>query len=205
MFKNLKNRLDSEAEKIKQSVQQYGGQVAAQVGQYRQAMNEQQTTNESGSSNSKKIGETSIDDSNQITETSSAMMSEIPEADLLGLGLSDIPQSTTTRQRTFSGDSTESTFSSLLHSLPSVLTSALETIPSDSESVASDAFSVRSSNDPNSRLKQKLLNYKEKYRDAVQRHNKLVDDVNNTKMVLEKTQDEYLKKSGKYEGKSEDE
>lgn len=38
MFKNLKNRLDSEAGKLKQSAQQYGEQLAAQVGQYRQAM-----------------------------------------------------------------------------------------------------------------------------------------------------------------------
>ena len=38
MFKNLKNRLDNEAGKLKQSAQQYTEQIAAQVGQYRQAM-----------------------------------------------------------------------------------------------------------------------------------------------------------------------
>lgn len=45
-----------------------------------------------------------------------------------------------------------------------------------------------------SRLKQRLSTYKAKYRDAVHRHNKLVDDVNNTKRLLETTQDECLQK-----------
>uniref|UniRef100_A0A8R1E2F8 Uncharacterized protein n=1 Tax=Caenorhabditis japonica TaxID=281687 RepID=A0A8R1E2F8_CAEJA len=80
-------------------------------------------------------------------------MSEIPEADLLGLGLSanDLSPSTNRRRRSPSEDSThsnESTLASLLHSIPNAISSALETIPSDSESVTSDAFSVRSTNDP---------------------------------------------------------
>lgn len=78
-------------------------------------------------------------------------MSEIPEADLLGLGLSSTESPSNRRRRSPSEDSihsNESTLAALLQSIPNAISSALETIPSDSESVASDAFSVRSTNDP---------------------------------------------------------
>lgn len=39
-----------------------------------------------------------------------------------------------------------------------------------------------------------MATYKAKYRDAVHRHNKLVDDVNTTRKLLETTQDECLQK-----------
>ena len=43
-------------------------------------------------------------------------------------------------------------------------------------------------------MKQRIATYKAKYRDAVHRHNKLVDEVNATKRILEKTQDDCLQK-----------
>ncbi|PIC38682.1 hypothetical protein B9Z55_010610 [Caenorhabditis nigoni] len=212
MFKNLKNRLDNEAGKLKQSAQQYTEQIAAQVGQYRQAMNEQATGSDANASISKRFlnsvtgttnpeaGESKVEDPADVSiESSSAIMSEIPEADLLGLGLSSTESPSNRRRRSPSAESThsnESTLASLLQSIPNVISSAFETIPSDSESVTSEAFSVRSTNDPayNSRLKQRLASYKAKYRDAVHRHNKLVDEVTATKKILETTQDECLQK-----------
>ena len=79
------------------------------------------------------------------------MMAGIPEADLLALGLSSAESPANRRRRSPSEDSThsnESTLASLLHSIPNAISSAFETIPSDSESVTSEAFSVRSTNDP---------------------------------------------------------
>ncbi|CAI2347583.1 unnamed protein product [Caenorhabditis sp. 36 PRJEB53466] len=216
MFKNLKNRLDSEAGKLKQSAQQYGEQLAAQVGQYRQAMNEPGTGSDSSATIPKRFlntvtgnnGEKSAADTS--IESSSAMMSEIPEADLLGLGLSSSDPAPTQsisgrRPRSPSAESThsnESTLASLLHSIPNAFSSALDLIPSDSESVASEAFSVRSTIDPAhiSRLKQRLTTYKAKYRETVHRHNKLVDDINTTKKLLETTQDESIQKIEKLRG-----
>ncbi|CAD6185936.1 unnamed protein product [Caenorhabditis auriculariae] len=181
MFKGLKSKLEDEAKKLQASVQQYSEQVVAQVGQYRGAMSD--AGSEAGASVS------------QQSPGVSAIMPEVAEADLLGLGVGAEPRAR--RHSEDSNHSNESAFSSAFPPLTNAFGNNLERIPSDTESTCSE-FSARSPQDLSSsssqQLQKRLSNYKAKYRDVVKRHNAIVEENERFKSMLSKAQDDMLQR-----------